>query len=155
MSAVGSEAASMLEKALEEMDDIFKEAGQPTVYHSPRHHTGEIGNNLDSIRILIENFEGLLVENNYPSGIKRQEAEALFHLASKLSYFMLFIEDAVDHLVSFLCKIVVMMILYIHTGVWQSRRKLPKRLAVQLLFKLQAKYIFLHYLILLASEEKY
>eukprot|EP00795_Rhopilema_esculentum_P013612 gene13612-4510_t len=98
MSAVGSEAASMLEKALEEMDDIFKEAGQPTVYHSPRHHTGEIGNNMDSIRILIENFEVLLVENNYPSGIKRQEAEALFHLASKLSYFMLFIEDAVDHL---------------------------------------------------------
>lgn len=102
MSAVGSEAASMLERALEEMDDIFKEADkQPASYHLPRHHTasrGEIGS-LNDIKTLIENFERLLVESNYPSGFTRAEAEKLFQWASNVSYFMLFIEDAMNHLV--------------------------------------------------------
>ena len=99
MSAVGSEAASMLEKALEEMDDIFKEADQPAKFHSPRHQTGEIGF-MDNIKMLINNFEKLLVDNIYPVGLNRKEAEHLFQYASSLSYFMLFIEDAANHLVS-------------------------------------------------------
>ena len=102
MSAVGSEAASMLEKALEEMDDIFKEADKkPAMFHSPRQNIGdvEIGNG-ENIKILIENFERLLVESNYPSGFTRSEADKLFQWASNLSYFMLFIEDAMNHLVS-------------------------------------------------------
>eukprot|EP00112_Aurelia_sp_Birch-Aquarium-sp1_P005105 Seg1580.3 transcript_id=Seg1580.3/GoldUCD/mRNA.D3Y31 product=Liprin-beta-1 protein_id=Seg1580.3/GoldUCD/D3Y31 len=97
MSAVGSEAASMLEKALEEMDDIFKEADQPAKFHSPRHQTGQISF-MDNIKMLINNFEKLLVDNIYPVGLNRKEAEHLFQYASNLSYFMLFIEDAANHL---------------------------------------------------------
>lgn len=101
MSAVGSEAASMLEKALEEMDDIFKKADkQPAAYHSPKQPASELGNH-ENIKQLIENFERLLVENNYPSGFTRSQAERLFQSANNLSYFMLFIEDAMDHLVSY------------------------------------------------------
>ena len=102
MSAIGSEAASMLEKALEEMDDIFKQADkQPATFHSPRRSAGggkEMGQ-FANIKTLMESIERFLVESNYPSGFTRAEAEELFQWASNLSYFMLFIEDAMNHLV--------------------------------------------------------
>ena len=102
MSAIGSEAASMLEKALEEMDDIFKQADkQPATFHSRRRPTAdsrETGH-FENIKTLIENVERFLVESNYPSGFTRSEAEELFQWASNLSYYMLFIEDAINHLV--------------------------------------------------------
>ena len=102
MSAIGSEAASMLEKALEEMDDIFKQADkQPATFHSPRRPMAEgreMGH-FDNIKKLIENIERLLVESNYPSGVTRSEAGELFQWASNLSYFMLFTEDAMNYLV--------------------------------------------------------
>jgi len=101
MSAIGSEAASMLEKALEEMDDIFKQADkQPATFHSPRRSAGggkEMGH-FANIKTLMESVERFLVESNYPSGFTRAEAEELFQWASNLSYFMLFIEDAMNHL---------------------------------------------------------
>ena len=106
MSAIGSEAASMLEKALEEMDDIFKQADkQPATFHSPRRPTAgsrDIGH-FENIKTLIESVEKILVESNYPSGFTRAEAEELFQWASNLSYYMLFIEDTIDHLVCFIC----------------------------------------------------
>eukprot|EP00794_Sanderia_malayensis_P017817 gene17817-19595_t len=97
MCAVGSDAAFMLERALEEMDDIFKEAEQPVSHTSRKQQIGEceITNN---IKDMIDNFERILVESNFPSGVDSNEVKTLHHYSSNLSYFMLFIEDMVDHL---------------------------------------------------------
>ncbi len=97
MCSVGGDAAFVLEKALEEMDSIFKEAKQPVLHVQQRSADTAITNN---IRELVENFEKYLVDTSFPSGLDPQEVNNLYQYTSKLSYFMLFIEDLVDHLVS-------------------------------------------------------
>ncbi len=96
MCAVGGDAASMLERALEEMDGMFQDAQKP-VLHNPQNGESEITNN---IKDMIENFERILVESNFPAGVDNTEVKNLYQYSSKLSYFMLFMEDLVDHLVS-------------------------------------------------------
>ena len=99
MSAVGSDAAFMLERALEEMDDIFKKEEYPALLHKTKPKADDDSAITSKIRDLIEEFEQILVETNYPSGFERKQAGDLYQHASTLSYFMLFMEDVVNHLV--------------------------------------------------------
>ena len=100
MSAVGSDAAFMLEKALEEMDDMFRDTETKPIPPSPRRRPGQGEPAMEKLFKVLEEFEHCLNERSHASEKKIQYEDCIYHEASMLPKVKHFCEDFNKYLVS-------------------------------------------------------
>lgn len=107
MSGVGTDAAYMLEKALEEMDDIFKDSEDPqkqTIFnmnsstptrHSSPTKSSKRNENSRNLVKLLDEIEFILSGqvSNSTETFKSEEKEAILNYCKTLSFVSLFFKE--------------------------------------------------------------